>query len=201
VRALTAFLERDIRDDVVSDITYEVEKIHHGTPSGIDNTVVTWERPVYFIKGTAPEIFSIGTPFHLVIADSGIGGSTREAVSGVRRRRAEARETYDAHFDRMGAIAVAARDAIAHGDRIRLGALLDENQALLREIGVSIPALDRLVMAARTAGALGAKLTGAGLGGNVIALAPEGRVDAIRRALYRAGASHVWHTIVGGKDE
>ncbi|MGC9398815.1 MAG: mevalonate kinase [Anaerolineae bacterium] len=198
VRALTVFLERELDVDVISALTYEVEKIHHGTPSGIDNTVVAWERPVYFVRGTAPEVFTIGAPLHLLIADSGIGGSTREAVAGVRRRREQAREVYEARFDRMGAVAEAARQAIERGERGRLGALLDENHALLQEIGVSIPALDRLVAAARGAGALGAKLTGAGVGGNVIALAPRARVESIRRALDKAGAVRVWQTTVGG---
>jgi mevalonate kinase len=198
VRALAAFLGRDIAVDAISTLTYEVEKIHHGTPSGIDNTVVAWERPVYFVKGTAPEVFTIGAPLYLLIADSGIGGSTREAVAGVRQRWEQAREVYEARFDRMGAIADAARQAIERGEQGRLGALLDENHALLQEIGVSIPALDRLIAAARKAGALGAKLTGAGMGGNVIALAPADRIEPIRQALHQADAAHVWQTTVGG---
>jgi mevalonate kinase len=198
VRALAAFLEHEITVKAISALTYEVEKIHHGTPSGIDNTVVAWERPVYFVKGNAPEVFTIGAPFHVLIADSGISGSTREAVAGVRQRWEQARELYEARFDQMGAIADAARQAIARGEQARLGKLLDENHVRLREIGVSIPVLDRLVTAAREAGALGAKLTGAGMGGNVIALAPEAQIESIRRALLRAGARRVWHTIVGG---
>ncbi len=198
VRTLSAFLEHEIAVDAISALTYEVERIHHGTPSGIDNTVVAWERPVHFVKGTTPEIFTIGAPLHLLIADSGIGGSTREAVAGVRQRWEQSRETYEAHFDRMGAIADAARQSIARGEQSRLGELLDENHALLQEIGVSIPALDRLVAAAREASALGAKLTGAGMGGNVIALVPKERVEPIRQALHHAGATHVWQTTVGG---
>lgn len=198
VRALSAFLGREIIVDAISALAYEVETIHHGTPSGIDNTVVAWERPVYFFKGMEPEVFTIGAPLHLLIADSGIGGSTREAVAGVRRRWEQARKVYEAHFDRMGAIADAARQTIERGEQGRLGALLDENHALLQEIGVSIPALDRLVAAAREAGALGAKLTGAGVGGNVIALASEARVASIRRAVHEVGAVRVWQTTVGG---
>ena len=198
VRALAAFLEHEITVDAISALTYEVEKIHHGTPSGIDNTVVAWERPVYFVKDAALEVFTIGAPLHLLIADSDVGGSTRAAVAGVRQRREQAREIYEAHFDQMGAIADAARCAIERGEQARLGKLLDENHMRLREIGVSIPALDRLVAAAREAGALGAKLTGAGMGGNIIALAPEAQIESIRRALLRAGARRVWHTIVGG---
>mgnify|MGYP006284475815 CR=1 FL=1 len=199
VRALAACVGREITVDAISALTYEVEKIHHGTPSGIDNTVVAWERPVYFVKGTAPEVFTIGAPLHLLIADSGIGGSTRDAVSGVRRRWERTRPAYEARFDRMGVIAEAARRAIARGDRSRLGALLDENHALLQEIGVSIPALDRLVAAAREAGALGAKLTGAGRGGNVIAVAPKEGSVSIAQALKQAGAVRVWQTTVGGE--
>lgn len=198
VRALAASLKRKIAVDTISVLTYEVEKIHHGTPSGIDNTVVAWERPVYFVKGSPPEVFTIGAPFRLLIADSGIGGSTRAAVAGVRQRWERTPEAYDAHFDRMGGIADAARRAIEKGNLAQLGTLLDENHGLLQEIGVSIPMLDRMVTAAREAGAPGAKLTGAGMGGNVIVLTPEARVASIRRALHEAGATHIWQTTVGG---
>jgi mevalonate kinase len=195
-RALADFFHRELNREVVSDLTYEVEKIHHGTPSGIDNTVVAWEQPVSFVRGQPPRTFTIAEPFRLLIADSGATASTREAVAGVRRRYEEAPASYLNLFDRMGAVARAAREAIEEGRLAELGPLLDENHALLRRIGVSLPLLDELVAAARAGGAAGAKLTGGGLGGNVIALVTgesEGRVAA---ALREAGAVRVWPTIV-----
>ena len=195
--ALAAYLGHELSPETVSALAYEVERLHHGTPSGIDNTVIAHERPVYFVKGSAPELFTIAAPFTLLIANSGIAASTREAVAGVRRRYEAAPTEYVARFARMGALAQAAREALTQGQWATLGPLLDENHALLQAIGVSLPALDRLVEAARQAGALGAKLTGAGGGGNVIALVTPETAGEVCLALEKAGAHQVWQTTVG----
>jgi len=195
-RALAAFLGCELTVDTVSALAYKVEKIHHGTPSGIDNTVVAWERPVYFVKGSPPEVFSIATPFHLVIADSGLPSSTHAIVARVRRRRDVDPSRFAAPFKRMGELARQARIAIEGGDLPLLGALLNENHALLAKLDVSSPGLDRLVAAARAAGAWGAKLTGAGVGGNIIALVPCDAATRVEHALRAAGAVHVWHTTI-----
>ena len=195
-RALATFLGRELTADTVSALAYKVEKIYHGTPSGIDNTVVAWERPIYFVKGSPPEIFSITTPFHLLIADSGRYSSTRAVVAAIRSRRDVDPSRFAAPFKRMGEITRQARVAIASGELPALGVLLDENQTLLADLGISTPEIDRLVAAARDAGAWGAKLTGAGAGGNIIALVAAASLPGVRAALRAAGAVHVWHTEV-----
>ncbi|MBN1956478.1 MAG: mevalonate kinase [Anaerolineae bacterium] len=196
VRALAGFVGADLPLQEVSDLVYEVEKLHHGTPSGIDNTVVVYERPVYFVRGQPLATFGVGRPLPLLIADSGIPSSTRAVVGAVRRRWEADPLRYDALFDRIGERAVAARDAIEGGDAGNLGRLMDQNHQLLQEIGVSMPALDRLVEAALAAGALGAKLSGAGGGGSVIALVEAGTGAAVEAALRAAGAVQVLHTVV-----
>jgi len=200
-RALSAYLGSELPEETISAMTYEIEKIHHGTPSGIDNTVITWEKPVYFIKEQPPEIFDIQQPFHLLIANSGIPSSTREAVNEVRRQWASAPEFYNLVFDCMGAIARAARVATEKGGDQVLGTLLNENHKLLTKIGVSLPELDQLIYAALEAGALGAKLTGSGQGGNIIALVEPETRTRVQHALLEAGAIKIWHTQVGGRDE
>ena len=65
-------------------LVYEIEKLHHGTPSGIDNTVITYNKPVYFIKGQPIETFKVGKPFTIVIGDTGIPAPTKESVGDVR---------------------------------------------------------------------------------------------------------------------
>ena len=195
-RALSAALGEELPPARISAITYEVEKIHHGTPSGIDNTVISWERPVYFVKGETPETFTIHTPFRLLIANSGIAGSTKEAIDEVRRRRTATPGYYDIVFDCIGAIARGARAAVEQGAVHALGTLMNENHELLVKMGVSLVQLDRLVAAAREAGALGAKLTGSGQGGNIIALVEEETSPPVREALLRAGATTVWETNV-----
>jgi mevalonate kinase len=199
-RALAATLGTELSPEVISEITYEVEKIHHGNPSGIDNTVIAWEKPVYFVKGTTPETFSIHTPFKLLIAYSGIAGSTRTAVAEVRRRWEAAPGYYNVIFNCIGAISKAARAAVEQGEIETLGALLNENHELLMKMGVSLPELDGLAQAARRAGALGAKMTGSGYGGNIIALVEVATTAAVKEALSSAGAHHIWETQVGQPD-
>ncbi len=191
VRALAAWLGKPLTPALVSALVYETEKLHHGQPSGIDNTVVAYERPVYFIRDQVSETFDIGRPVRLLIADTGVPAETRVAVALVGQRYEAETERYGRMFDKIGAIASEARLALEAGETDVLGPLMDENQGLLQELGVSSPELDRLVAASRAAGAAGAKLSGAGLGGNMIALvAPEAEA-AIERALLAAGARRV----------
>jgi mevalonate kinase len=191
VRALTRHHAHWFASQAISDLVYETEVIYHGTPSGIDNAVIAFEKPVYFVKNAVQEIFWVGEPLLLAIADTGIQSSTREVVGDLRRRYEVEPTGYDTLFDRVGEITDAARRAMEQGDIQILGRLMCENHLLLQELGVSSPELDCLVMAAREGGALGAKMSGAGWGGNMIALVREetrGRVDMMLRL---AGASNV----------
>ncbi|PKO23323.1 MAG: mevalonate kinase [Chloroflexi bacterium HGW-Chloroflexi-1] len=181
----------------VSALVYEVEKLHHGAPSGVDNTVIAYEQPVYFVRGQPPQPFTIGRPFTLAIADSGIASPTRITVEDVRQAWEREPAHFDALFDQIADVVEAARDAIAVGEPDALGPLMDENHALLREMGVSCPELDALAAAARAAGALGAKLSGGGRGGNLIALVAPETMDWVVMALRKAGALHVIVTQVG----
>lgn len=191
VRALAQHLGQPLSPQEVSDLVYQTEIIHHGTPSGIDNTVIAFEQPVYFVKGKPIEILSVKRPFWLVIGDTGIRGPTREIVADVRRAWQAQPARYEALFDHIGAIATEARQAIESGRLEALGKLMDENQELLQAIGVSSPELEKLIHAARAAGALGAKLCGAGRGGNMIALVRREQAQRIAKAIRDAGASNV----------
>lgn len=196
VRALTAWY--GIRPDPadVSALVYEVERIYHGTPSGIDNTVIAYEQPVYFVRGRPPEPLPVGAVLHLLVADSGLPSPTREVVGDVRRRWEAETARYEALFDRIAQLVEDARRAIASGDVRVLGEQMNRNHELLREVGVSSAVLDRLVEAARGVGALGAKLSGAGRGGNVVVLIEEPAAEAAAQALRAAGAVNVWETDV-----
>jgi mevalonate kinase len=196
VRALAAYLGHDLDLATVSDLVYEVEKIHHGTPSGIDNTVVVYERPVYFVRGQPVQTFAVGAPLHLVVADTGISSPTRAVVGDVRRAWQQNETQYEMLFDWIAGIVGRARAYLEEGLVGELGPLLDENHALLREMGVSSPELERLVAAAREAGALGTKLSGAGRGGNMIALINDDAAGAVVKALRQAGAVRVIETVI-----
>jgi mevalonate kinase len=197
VRAIWKFVGRDVissngRDNIsphiVSNLVYEVEKLHHGTPSGIDNTVIAFERPVYFIKGLPIQTFKVHSPFTVIIGNTGVASPTKIAVGDVRQHWETDRSKYESLFDQIGSIAQAARAAIENGSNDHLGPLMDRNQELLRQIDVSSPELEKLIDAAKRAGASGAKLVGGGRGGNMIALVDDSNRDEVAAALKNAGA-------------
>jgi len=197
IRTLAGFLGHPLPDEQVSALAYEVEKIYHGTPSGIDNTVVTFAHPVYFVKGQSVETFEVAEPFRIIIADTGISTPTKESVEDVRQAWQADPQTYGRLFAAAGSIAKTARQAIESGHPKWLGPLMDENHELLQEMGISSPELDRLVNAAKKAGALGAKLSGGGRGGNMIALIEENQIDAVSSVLLTTGAVRTISTEVG----
>jgi mevalonate kinase len=191
VRALSRYLGHPLSPQAISNLVYETEKIHHGTPSGIDNTVIAFEKPVYFVKDQMTEIFSVERPFLLAIADTGIASPTKIAVSHVRRAWEREQQKYEEIFDEIGTIAEMGRRAIERGEIETAGRLMNENHRLLQLIGVSSPELEGLVEAAREGGALGAKLSGAGRGGNIIALVTEETRSRVDMMLRLAGAKDV----------
>lgn len=177
----------------LSSLVFEVEKIYHGTPSGIDNTVIAFEQPVYFIKGRPIQRLAVGRSLTLVIGDTGRVAPTHQVVGDLRQRWQAEPAHYEGYFDEIGAIAVQARLAIEQElfPLEAIGKLMDQNQELLARLGVSSPELERLIAAARQAGALGAKLSGAGWGGNMIALVRPETAAAVAGALTEAGAAGV----------
>lgn len=199
IRALLTHLDAPPAPQLVGDLTYEVEKLYHGTPSGIDNTVVALEQPVYFVRRSPRnqiEPFRVACPVALLIGDTGVRSSTRAAVEDVRRHWTAQPARFEALFDRCGALAEAARRALECGDLPELGRLMDANHAVLQEITVSSAELDRLTAVARAAGALGAKLSGAGRGGNMIALVHPETAVLVEQSLKEAGARQVLHTVL-----
>jgi mevalonate kinase len=195
-RALATHLGHALDVESVSALVFEVEKLYHGTPSGIDNTVIAHARPVFFVKDKFIMTFALKSPLRILIADTGIRSSTKTVVGDVRKAWEANRERYDSMFMSIGQIAVMARAALEGGEQSARGALMDGNHWLLRQLGVSSAELDRLVQAARQAGALGAKLSGAGRGGNAIALVTEEARDAVTAAMLEAGAKQVIPTVV-----
>ena len=199
IRALADFLGHRLTDEEVCALTYEVEKVHHGTPSGIDNTVIALARPIFFQRrpdGNRIETFKVANPFLIVIGDSGINSPTVHTVGDVRAAWQADPERYEHLFAQVGALAQSARHAIEAGAIDLLGPWMDQNHALLAEIGVSSPELERLVSAAHQAGALGAKLSGGGRGGNMIALVTAETAEPVCQALRQAGANNTILTTI-----
>jgi mevalonate kinase len=196
IRAVSGFLGRPVSEQTMSDLAFDVEKLHHGTPSGIDNTVVTFGKPVYFQRGRPIEFLNVGASLTFVIADTGVPSSTAEAVGDVRRVWQTDRQSYEAIFDEVAEIVVSARQFIEDGKNSQLGLLLDQNHECLIKMGVSSPELNQLCDAARRAGAMGAKLSGAGRGGNLIALVPPDQAESVSNELAKCGAVRVIQTSI-----
>ena len=192
IRAMASCFDMQISDDEVSSLAFECEQIVHGTPSGIDNTVATFGRPVLFRKTGAPagheirDIF-MPNPIPIVIGLSGVRSFTSHTVGLVRRKWQENPKRYDAIFSQIDGLVLAGVDALRRGDIPELGELMNINQGLLNALQVSSPEIEELVFIARRAGALGAKLTGGGGGGAMIAVAEPGGAERIRAAMGLAG--------------
>ncbi len=188
IRALALHVAYPLTNDQVNNLVYEIEKLHHGTPSGIDNTVITYNKPVYFIKGQPIETFKVGKPFTIIIGDTGIPALTKESVGDVRRLWLRDTVNFENFFNEIAQISLIARRSIESGKPEQLGELMDQNHAILQNLTVSSPELDNLVQAARNAGAQGAKLSGGGRGGNMIALVEHAKAESVASALISAGA-------------
>ena len=188
IRALALYVAHPLTDEQINELVYEIEKLYHGTPSGIDNTVITYAKPVYFVKGKPMETFKVGKPFTIVIGDTGIPAPTKESVGDVRRLRMRDQYNIENIFNEISQIVLIGRRSIESGRPELLGELMDQNHVYLQALTVSSPELDKLVEAARNAGALGAKLSGGGRGGNMIALVDQPKAESIAGALISAGA-------------
>jgi hydroxymethylglutaryl-CoA reductase len=188
VRAFDRLLGLSLDDARINEIAFDCEKLAHGNPSGIDNTLATYARPTLFCNGESfrSEELELAQALPIVIACSHQKGATHEQVAGVRARYERQPAPYAAIFDQVDALSLAGAEALLAGDYTKLGELMNVCQGLLNALGVSTPELERMVDIAREAGAAGAKLTGAGGGGSIVAACP-GTVKEVASALHSAG--------------
>ncbi len=188
LRGLCQYAGNTLNDVEMAQAAEDIESIFHGNPSGLDHTVVLTGECLYFTRQSANTFQSVrlGRSLPLVISWTRREGTTREAVSQLAARRERSPAMYDDLFASMGRLAEHGRRALESGDLRQIGALFDLNHGYLNACGVSAEPNERMVIAARDAGAYGAKLTGAGHGGACIALAPD-NPEAVVVALQRAG--------------
>ncbi|MFC0672827.1 mevalonate kinase [Brachybacterium hainanense] len=193
VAAVADAAGRTLSPEVRHELIQESERVAHGNPSGLDARTVVADAPVRFLRRRPQGAVPVGAPVSFVIADSGVSASTAVAVATVRARREAAPAVIDGVIEELGALVDPVADALATGEAAALGAGMTRAHHLLREIGVSSPVLDDLVEAALGVGAAGAKLTGSGGGGCVLALArTPGSAGALAAALRAAGAPRTW---------
>ena len=186
-RAIGLAIPVALTDDEVNAAGYEGEKGYHGTPSGIDNTAATFGGVLHFQRTDGAPIFikkKLREPIRIVYASTGITASTSKVTGDVRAKKEADPAWFDALLGRYVDLVKKGEAAIDSGDMPTLGALLDDNHTLCQELTVSCKELDDLVLAARTAGALGAKMSGTGRGGLMLALTPtEALQQKVKEAL------------------
>jgi mevalonate kinase len=187
-RALSEEFNLRFSDERINEIAYEGERAYHGAPSGVDNTAATYGGLIWFVKGRPIELIKIKKPVEIVMGNTGVVTDTKAAVAGVRERKEKYPEKYAKIFKEAEDLAYKARKAIESYDLKVVGKYMDENHKQLQEIELSCKELDFLVGIARKHGALGAKLTGGGLGGNMVALTPGRELqEKVARAIEKEG--------------
>jgi len=198
-RSLMALAHRR-EEDMVAQVAHDLEKLFHRAPSGIDSTTVAFESPCYvkmgesFVNGEGVDgplagFLDVAPGAVFLLADSGERGDT------VRAQAKVAQLAERTHGDRVlskltgvaETIALQSASALRAGDYEYVGTMMTETHYLLQAIGVSTDRLDRLCRTAVEAGALGAKLTGSGLGGFILAALYPDDVPRVKEALQKEG--------------
>ena len=192
-RAIAEELEMNLLDERINKIAYEAEKAYAGTPSGIDNTAATYGGLIWFKKNLSGgpntiERLSISAPVEIVIGNTGVVADTKKMVASVAKRKNQNPEKYDPLFKEAERLAYEARKALEDFDLRKVGRLMNENHDLLQEIEVSCKELDYLIDLALEHDAFGAKLTGGGGGGCMIALTPKKELqETVATAMEKQG--------------
>lgn len=190
IRAIVHRFGLTVSDAEISQLAFECEQLVHGTPSGIDNTVATFGKMILFRKTVAGnEIQDIHTPVPIpvVVGLTGVRSLTADTVSRVHAGWVKNPQHYEAIFTEIDDLVMTGMEALARGDLPALGEVMNLNHGLLNALQVSSPELEALVDLARRSGALGAKLTGGGGGGAMIAIAQPDRIHSVANTLDAAG--------------
>ena len=188
LRALVHFKKMTVCDSELGNLAFELESIFHGNPSGIDHSVIIHNECVRFVAKRPLEFSSIklAVTLPLVVAWTPRQGTTQDAVRHVADLRRRSPVVTEGTFDLIEEIVLQAVDCLALGHLSQLGDLMNFNHGALSALGVVSAENEQMVSIARDAGALGAKVTGAGFGGAMIALAP-GRAEDVQTALKENG--------------
>jgi mevalonate kinase len=201
-RALNEEFSLGFDDTRINEIAYEGEKAYAGTPSGIDNTCSTFGGLLRFKKNleggeNTIEHLNVKSPIRIVMGNTGITANTKAAVTGVRERRDADPDRYAEIFREAEELGAFAQKALDDFDLDQVGWLMNRNHDLLQQIEVSHPKLDELVDIARNSGAIGAKMTGGGLGGYMVALTPDEETQTRVAEAMRAAGYDAHPTMIG----
>lgn len=193
VRAFFDYYEKPLDRATLLKLADIEEQVTHRSPSGLDAATAASADPLYYIKGQESKPLDMNLAATMVIADTGIKGATKEAITGVQKLLKDQPALAKEHIHHLGTLVEATRDFLKQNEVIKLGTALDAAQADLQALGVSDQSLDQLIQVARQNGALGAKLTGGGRGGCMFAIM-QTALGARRLAgiLKENGAKQTW---------
>ncbi|OLS18406.1 MAG: Mevalonate kinase [Candidatus Heimdallarchaeota archaeon LC_2] len=182
IAAVLDLYNKELSKEDISNIAFESEKITHGKPSGIDNSIATYGGLLKFQNGKLiPKLLKNSIP--LIVGNTKVPRDTKRLVGGVADLKNQYSSLIDPILKIMGNLAEEAEISLENRDLEKLGDILDINQGLLDSIGVGNEVLSNYIWTARKAGALGAKLTGAGGGGCMIALAKDN--ESLQEIVYK----------------
>ena len=184
--AVGELFDGNLTKEKIAELSFEGEKVIHGNPSGADNSVATYGGIMRFERGIGLKRLQLDEPLPFIIGNTRKKRSTRNMVEGVKALRDRNPEVVDPIIYTMASLSQVGLDTLLRRDISKLGDLMNLNQGLLSAIGVSTIELDDLIYVARREGALGAKLTGAGGGGCMIALAEADKLSNIEKGIRSA---------------
>lgn len=194
LRCIDNYYGQEATEDMLFRWVALAESYAHGNASGIDMTTAAGNAAIWFERDHGMEAIDIQVPLYMAVADTGEKGDTRMAVHQVQERYLSSRQQIQNILDTMGELAGKTKESLKTGDLILLGQMMDLNHGALRDLGLSSDKIERLIQRAKTQGALGAKLTGGGLGGCVIALANNmSSAQKIAGAFMDGGAVKSWY--------
>lgn len=193
IRAFFDYYDEPLDRTLLLQLADVEEQITHRSPSGLDAATVSSDKPLFYVKGRIGVPIEMNLDASLVIADTGKKGATKEAILAVKDELKNNNEKAEEHIKHLGELVNQTKVYLAQNDIVKLGDALNFAQTDLAALNVSDPALDHLIHVARDNGALGAKLTGGGRGGCMIALM-QTAMGARRLAsiLKENGAHDIW---------
>jgi len=197
-KGMSQFLGIYLSNDEINSLAYKSEEIQHGSPSGIDNSVITFGQPILFCKTKPISQIKIKSPIHIILADTGKRTLTKEVVALVKQNLEIKPDFIKPILAEIGDVVEEAAEALLCGDIEKIGNLMLRNHGALMKLGVSSIELDQLVESALINGALGAKLCGGGKGGYIVAICKPASCERVSLGLVSDGATHIISTIIKG---
>ncbi len=200
-KGISQFLGTYLSNDEINALAYKSEKVQHGSPSGIDNSVITFGKPILFRKTEPISQIEIKSSIHIILADTGKRILTKEVVALVKQNLEKEPEFFKPILAEIGDVVEEAAKALLYGEIKKIGNLMVRNHIALKKLRVSSIELDRLVESALKNGAFGAKLCGGGKGGYIVAICEPASCERVSLGLVSDGATHIISTMIKGSKQ